>query len=74
MACLPALGLGLMPRIIAALRKDFPDVLVRFEIGSSVQVRDQVARGQCDIGFAADEVELEGLTATPIVTTNAVVA
>ena len=73
-ACLPALGLGLMPRIIAALRKDFPDVLVRFEIGSSVQVRDQVARGQCDIGFAADEVELEGLTATPIVTTNAVVA
>lgn len=73
-ACLPALGFGLMPKIIAAFRKDYPNILVRFEVGSSAQVRDQTARGQCDIGFAADEVNLEGMTATPIVTTDAVVA
>lgn len=73
-ACLPALGFGLMPRIIAAFRQEYPDILVRFEIGSSAQVRDQIARGQCDIGFAADEVNLEGMTATPIVTTDAMVA
>lgn len=73
-ACLPALGFGLMPKIIAAFREEYPSVLVRFEVGSSAQVRDQIARGQCDIGFAADEVNLEGMTATPIVTTDAVVA
>ena len=73
-ACLPALGFGPMPKIIAAFRKEFPDVLVRFEIGSSAHARELVARGQCDLGFAADEVDLEDLVATPVATRDALVA
>ena len=63
-----------MPKIIAAFRLKFPDVLVRFEVGSSLHVREQVARGLCDVGFAANEIELEDMTALPIATIDAVVA
>jgi len=72
--CLPALGFGPMPKIIAAFRRDFSNVLVRFEIGSSAQVRDWVSRGQCDLGFAADEVELEGMVSTLVAVRDAWVA
>ncbi|MBN8888487.1 MAG: LysR family transcriptional regulator [Rudaea sp.] len=64
-ACLPALGFGAMPQIVARFRKEFPDMAVRLEVHSSSEVRDRVASGRCDLGFAADEIDTTGVIVHP---------
>jgi DNA-binding transcriptional LysR family regulator len=65
-ACLPAMAYGPMPKILSALREAMPELTVRFEIMSSAEVREQVASGRCDIGFAADEIDTHGIVARSI--------
>jgi DNA-binding transcriptional LysR family regulator len=65
-ACLPAMAYGPMPKILSALRDAMPDLTIRFEIMSSAEVREQVASGRCDIGFAADEIDTHGIVARSI--------
>ena len=65
-ATLPALGFAAMPRIVARFREAFPQMVVRLEIVGSNEVRDRVASGRCDIGFAADEIDTAGVAVEPL--------
>jgi DNA-binding transcriptional LysR family regulator len=60
-ASYPALGLAYLPKVIAQLRQDLPDLYISLEIASSNQVRQRVLSRQCDIGLMADEVATVGL-------------
>lgn len=73
-ACLPALGFGPMPRIVARFRNAFPDVAVRLEVHGSAEVRERVASGRCDIGFAADEIDTSGVSTRTIAQRDALLA
>lgn len=62
-ASLPVLGHAFLPRIIGAFCKDYPGLSVLLHIRSSEAVKDLVASGQFDLGFAADEIDRAGVQA-----------
>lgn len=69
---LPALGHAFLPRVIGRFTKVFPDASVFLQIRSSEYVREEVAVGNFDVGFAADEISLAGVEAKPFLATAAV--
>lgn len=73
-ACLPALGFAAMPRVVARFRTAFPDMAVRLEVHSSSEVRDRVASGRCDLGFAADEIDTCGVVVLSVAERQALLA
>ncbi|MDX2221707.1 MAG: LysR substrate-binding domain-containing protein [Rhodospirillaceae bacterium] len=73
-ASLAALGSTLVPRAIKAFLKDHPRVAVSLQVRTSASVRDMVASGQCDIGLAADEINLTGVVHQVFATPQAVCA
>lgn len=58
---LPALGVGFMPRAIAAFNPTERRVQMSFQILSSREVMQQVVAGQLDLGLMADEIAVMGL-------------
>lgn len=60
-ASLAALGSTLVPRAIKLFQDDHKNVAVTLHIDSSPNVRELVAKGQFDIGLAADEIDLSGV-------------
>lgn len=72
-AALPALGFSLIPRAIARFLQQHPEhVSVMLETGNSDVVRELVASGQFDIGFAAEEIETAGVMSEVFATPPAV--
>lgn len=71
-ASLSALGATLVPKAIARFRRDHPTVRITLDVLLSRDVRDLVASGQADIGLAADEIDLTGITHQVFVAPNAV--
>ncbi len=71
-ASLPVLGHTFLPRVVAAFCRDFPGISVLLHIRSSEAVKDLVAAGQFDIGFAADEIDWAGVEARVFVAPEAV--
>lgn len=69
---LPALGHAFLPRVIGRFAKTFPDASVFLQIRSSEYVREEVAAGNFDLGFAADEISLTGVDAKPFLSAAAV--
>lgn len=76
-ACYPALGLGLMPRVLARLARERPDLATRPQISmqilSSREVRDRVLSTQVDFGLMADEMPTAGLDHSVFAQFNGVV-
>jgi DNA-binding transcriptional LysR family regulator len=70
-ASLSALGATLVPRAIARFRAKHPTVRITLDVLLSRDVRDMVASGECDIGLAADEVDLTGVSHQLFVAPNA---
>jgi DNA-binding transcriptional LysR family regulator len=62
-ASLPVLGHAFLPRIVGAFCKEHPGLSVLLHIRSSEAVKDLVASGQFDLGFAADEIDRAGVRA-----------
>jgi len=60
-ASFPALGIGFMPRAIAAFGLAERRVQMSFQIMSSREVYQQVSAGQLDFGLMADELAVSGL-------------
>tara|TARA_R110002051_G_scaffold90460_1_gene159334 strand:- start:503 stop:1417 length:915 start_codon:yes stop_codon:yes gene_type:complete len=58
---LPALGHAFLPRVIGDFAKAFPDASVLLQVRSSEYVREEVATGNFDLGFAADEISQAGV-------------
>lgn len=51
----------LLPEAIRAYRKKYPDIRITFHVKSSADIRNGVADGQYDLGFAADEIDKTGV-------------
>ena len=60
-AAYPALGLGLVPRVLGALQARRPALNVSLQVMSSREVRERVLSGLCEIGLMADEASTLGL-------------
>lgn len=58
---LPALGFSFVPDIVRKFALENPKILMKMETTSSAIVRDVVAGGQFDLGFAADEIDISGI-------------
>lgn len=71
-ASLPVLGNAFLPRAVGSFSRVLPDVSVLLHIRSSEAVKELVAAGQVDIGFAADEIDPAGVDSRVIVTPDAV--
>lgn len=61
LACMPAFGIGFMPRVLRGIALLERKVTVSLQILSSRDVRERVLAGQCDIGLMADEVSTVGI-------------
>lgn len=51
-ACLPAIGLGFLPDVIAAYAAVQPDVRIRYDLQLSMRVEELVSAQQVDLGIA----------------------
>jgi DNA-binding transcriptional LysR family regulator len=51
-ASLPALGLGLIPRVLARFRSDQPKIRAVLSLAPSQRVVEMVVSGEADVGFA----------------------
>ncbi len=61
-ASLSLLGSTLVPRAIARFQERHSDTSITFHILMSRDVRDLVASGQFDLGLAADEIDIAGVS------------
>lgn len=59
--CLPALGLTVLPEAVKLFREKYPKVVVSLQTVSSGAIKDRVASGEWDIGFAANEIDPTGV-------------
>ena len=59
---LSALGSSLVPRAIRRFRENHPETGVTLIVTSSRAVRDMVASGEFDLGLAADEIDVTGVS------------
>jgi len=66
-ACLPALALGFLPRVIKRFTDKHPDIDISLQARSSSTVLEWTAAHQCDIGVAARGLETKGVDAEPFV-------
>jgi DNA-binding transcriptional LysR family regulator len=66
-ACLPALALGFMPRVIKRFIDKHPDINITLQARSSSTVLEWTAAHQCDIGLAARGPEIKGVDSEPFV-------
>jgi len=66
-ACLPALALGFMPRVIKRFTDKHPDINITLQARSSSTVLEWTASHQCDIGLAARGPETKGVDSEPFV-------
>ncbi len=69
---LPSLSLSVMPRAVRVFLRKHPGVTVSLQTARSGLVRDGVASGLYDIGFAAEEIDMSGIEAHPLAAARAV--
>ncbi len=51
-ACMPAVGLGFLPKVIGAFARTQPDVKIRYDLQLSPRVEEWVSSQQVDLGIA----------------------
>ncbi len=61
LACMPAFGIGFLPRVLGGMSLMDHKITVSLQILSSRDVRERVLTGQCDVGLMADEVSTVGI-------------
>jgi DNA-binding transcriptional LysR family regulator len=71
-AAMPRLAAGLLARIVARFKAEYPDVMVTIQSGNETAVNDWIASGLCDLGLAmlyggAPGVQVEQVYAAPCV-------
>jgi DNA-binding transcriptional LysR family regulator len=59
-ACTPALGMSVMPAIIASFQQRHPDVHITFRTISSYDIREGLLNGLYDLGLTTNQLHLEG--------------
>ncbi|WP_051357262.1 LysR substrate-binding domain-containing protein [Azorhizobium doebereinerae] len=62
-AALPVLGFSFVPHVVGSFHEAYSRTTINLEVASSDFVRDLVAAGQIDVGFAAEEIDISGVFA-----------
>jgi DNA-binding transcriptional LysR family regulator len=71
--CLPAIGLTILPGIVAEFSVDHPDVPISIDIRASATVIERASRRQIDLGIAVTStIENPAITRRLLTATNAV--
>ena len=73
-ASLSLLGSTLVPRAISRFRQKHSDISITFHVLLSRDVRDLVVSGQFDVGLAADEIDLSGISHQLFLSPQAMIA
>jgi DNA-binding transcriptional LysR family regulator len=73
-ASLSAFSTSLVPVALKRFQKKHPNVAITFQPHGSSVVRDLIASGQFDIGFAADEIDVSGIDARAFAEFTAMIA
>lgn len=68
---MPALGHAFLPRVVGTFAREFPDAVVLLQVRSSQFVHEEIAAGNFDIGFAADEINFAGVEVMPFASPDA---
>lgn len=71
-AAMPRLAGGLLARIVAAFKTEYPDVMVSIHSGSASAVHNWISSGFCDTGLAMLSGEAPGIQVEPVMTMNCV--
>lgn len=71
-ACLPALAMGFVPKVIQRFRMDYPETSIQLQVRSSSTVRQWVANRQFEMGLARPAPEVPGVRIEPFCTVNGV--
>ncbi|MEX4010029.1 LysR substrate-binding domain-containing protein [Neoaquamicrobium sediminum] len=69
---MPALGHAFLPRVVGRFARQFPNSSVLLQVRSSEFVREEIAAGNYDLGFAADEINSAGVEVQPFASPDAV--
>ncbi|WP_194790727.1 LysR substrate-binding domain-containing protein [Pseudomonas sp. UFMG81] len=69
----PALGVSVLPRVMADLDLAKRGMQVSLRVLSSKEVHQQVSSGQCDFGLMADEMPVAGLEHSAFLDSNGVI-
>lgn len=67
-AAMPRLAGGLLARIVARLKQDYPDIMVSIHSGNGAAVREWLASGFCDAGMALLYDDEPGVQIEPVLT------
>jgi len=72
-AAMPRLAGGLLTRIVASFKADYPDVMVSIHSGTAGAVNTWISSGFCDAGLAMLYSDVSGLRVEPVLTTDCVI-
>jgi DNA-binding transcriptional LysR family regulator len=71
-AAMPRLAGGLLARIVAAFKTEYPDVMVSIHSGNASAVHNWISSGFCDTGLAMLSGDSPGIQVEPVLTMNCV--
>ncbi len=71
-ACMPAIGLSLMPRVLASFQKIYPDIEINIQVVRSITVIQLLTSMQCDIGFVESTYSAPSIESGPVYTMDSV--
>lgn len=71
-ACMPTIGLSIMPRVVASFLKIHPDISISFQVVRSPTVMRFLTSFQCDIGFVEASFLAASVNEGPIYHMNSV--
>jgi DNA-binding transcriptional LysR family regulator len=71
-AAMPRLAGGILARIVARFKLEFPDVLISIHSGDAASVHNWVSSGGCDTGIAMLYDDAPGLQVEPVMTMECV--
>jgi DNA-binding transcriptional LysR family regulator len=72
MAAMPRLAGGLMTRVAARFKADYPEVMISIRSGTATTVHNWISSGFCDVGLAMLYSEAGGVQVEPVLTTSCV--
>ena len=65
-ACMPAVGFGIMPQVIAQFQQRYPNLEIDIQVVQSTTVMQLLTSLQCDIGFVEESFDAPSVESGPV--------
>lgn len=65
-ACMPAVGFGIMPHVIAQFQQRYPNLEINIQVVQSTTVMRLLTSLQCDIGFVEESFDATSVESGPV--------